>query len=126
MGVVLAYSENDQEHKSWADDLGLLQGGIVKGTTNSDTPNAYYMGIELLAEYPAARAQGEKFLKKDCTGKGSGNSTRSKNRVVVKIDANGALIEGAAWLWRHDNRVVQLGPGFFKRAEMMRNFVIKQ
>jgi hypothetical protein len=78
------------------------------------------MGIELLAADPSARGPDETFLKKDTPGKGTGNSERSKNRVVVKIDADDTLIENQAWRWRHDDRILKLGKGFFVRAKMLR------
>lgn len=123
MGETIAYNENDHEKKTWADDLGQLQGGIIKGTITSTSPNAYFMGLELLKEFPNAKADGEYFLKKDGVGKGSGNSSRSKNRIIVKVDAGGALVENTGWLWRHDDRVLALGSGFFTRAQMMRKFI---
>ncbi|MBL8675302.1 MAG: hypothetical protein JNL07_10470 [Rhodospirillales bacterium] len=125
MGQELLYAENDQNHKNHADTLGQLQGGIVKGTINGDTPNAPYTGFELLREFPTAKPAGFKFLKKDCTGSGTGNSQRSKNRIVVLVDAAGQLVEGEAWLWRHDDRVLKLTKGFFERAKGMRNFASK-
>jgi hypothetical protein len=121
----LVYNENEREHVNFADTLGELQGGIVKGTFNRNSPNAYYMGIELLETYPTARGVGEVFLKKDAVGSGSGNSQRSKNRLIVKTDSTGKLIENEAWVWRHDNRILKLGAGFFKRAATMRAFVSK-
>ena len=115
------YNDNDREHQNWADTLGQLQRGIVRKLINRATENAYYMGIELLAADPLARSPGEIFLKKDAPGKGKDNSERSTNRVVVKIDGNDTLIENQAWLWRHDDRVLKLGKGFFERAKMLRN-----
>jgi hypothetical protein len=98
-----------------------LQRGVAKGTITDKTANAYYSGHELLAEFPGAEPSGHKFLKKDCTGSGSGNSQRSKNRIIVLVDGSSNLVEGEAWLWRHDNRVLKLGNGFFERAKFMRN-----
>ena len=121
----LAYNENDLEHKNFADTLGQLQGEVIKGTINQNSPNAYYIGLELVDAYPMARGPNEIFLKKDATGSGSGNSQRSKNRLIVKVNAAGKLIEGEAWVWRHDNRIQKLGPGFFTRAEIMRKFFLK-
>jgi hypothetical protein len=123
MGQTLQYAENDQNHKNHADTLGQLQGGVVKGKITDKTANAYYIGVELLAEFPGAKPPDCKFLKKDCTGSGSGNSARSKNRIVVLVDASSNLVEGEAWLWRHDNRVLKLGAGFFERAKFMRSIV---
>lgn len=121
MGQELQYAENDNNHRCHGDTLGQLQGGIVKGTITDQTANAYYIGVELLKEFPTAKPTGHKFLKKDCTGSGTGKSTRSKNRIVVRVDASGALVEGEAWLWRHDDRVLKLGKGFFERAKTLRS-----
>lgn len=118
--VDLAYNSNEREHVNFADTLGGLQRGIVKGTIHANTDHAYYIGLELLQKFPNARGVGEKFLKCDATGAGAGNG-RSKNRVVTKVNSAGALIEGEAWIWRHDNRVEKMGKGFFERAVMYRN-----
>jgi hypothetical protein len=123
MGETLKYLEADRSHQNDADTLGQLQGGVVKGTITDKTPNAYYIGVELLAEFPMAKPPGFKFLKKDCTGSGTGKSDRSKNRIVVLVDASGQLVEGEGWLWRHDNRVLKLSPGFFVRAQFLRSLV---
>ena len=119
------YNENDQDHKSWADTLGQLQAEVVKGTRTLQTAHAYFGGFELLAIDPSARGEGENFIKKDATGSGKVKGGRSKNRVIVKVDAAGALIEGQAWVWRHDDRFLKLGAGFFKRAKMMRDYIEK-
>ena len=119
----LIYNPNEQEHVNFADTLGTLQGRVVKGTVNKNTANAYYMGVELLAKFPGSKTGGEYFLKMDATGHGTGNSQRSKNRLVVKVNAAGGLIEGEAWVWRHDNRIEKLGSGFFARAKMLRSMV---
>lgn len=103
--VDLVYNENEQEHKNFADTLGALQGRIVKGSVTKDTANAYYIGLELLQKFPGSKLVGEYFLKADSTGAGSGNSQRSKNRVIVKVDSTGKLIENTGWVWRHDNRI---------------------
>ena len=121
--VDLAYNDNEDEHKNFADTLGALQGRIVKGTVNKNTLNAYYIGIELEQKFPNSKQFGEYFLKADCTGSGTGNSQRSKNRVVVKVDANGRLVENTGWVWRHDNRVEKLGVGFSRRAQFFRGMV---
>ena len=121
--VDLIYLENEQEHKNFADTLGALQGRIVKGIVTKDTANSYYIGLELLQKFPGSKLEGEYFLKADSTGAGSGNSQRSKNRVVVKVDSAGKLIENTGWVWRHDNRVEKLGAGFFRRAQFYRGMV---
>lgn len=122
---MLDYNDNNMEHKNVADDLGLLLGGIDKGNITRNSPNAYYMGIEVEAACPGtARLAGEYYLKKDSIDqnpkKGLGKNSRSANRVVVKVAVSGRPVEGQAWLWRHDGRVEALGGGFFKRAQMMR------
>lgn len=129
MGETLKFQDNDNNHRCHADTLGQLQAGVVKGTVTKNTPNAYFMGRELLEAFPGSKGHGEAFLKMDCTGSGTGNSRRSKNRIVVKVKVNrnrGAetleLVEGEAWLWRHDDRVLKLDDGFFKRAQTMRKF----
>ena len=119
----LTYNPNEREHVNFADTLGTLQGRVAKGTVNKSTANAYYIGVELLAKYPGSKSGGEYFLKMDATGHGSGSSERSKNRLIVKVTSAGGLIEGEAWVWRHDNRIEKLGSGFFTRAKMVRGMV---
>ncbi|WP_374369896.1 hypothetical protein [Tabrizicola sp.] len=119
----LTYNPNEREHVNFADTLGTLQGRVAKGTVNKSTANAYYIGVELLAKYPGSKSGGEYFLKMDATGHGSGSSERSKNRLIVKVNSAGGLIEGEAWVWRHDNRIEKLGSGFFTRAKMLRGMV---
>ncbi len=119
----LIYNENEQEHKNFADTLGGLQGRVVKGIVTRSTEHAYYIGLEIEAKFPGSKTGGEYFLKCDATGSGSGNSQRSKNRVVVKVDSSGKLIENTGWIWRHDNRVEKMGAGFFARAKVFRAFV---
>ena len=119
----LTYNPNEQEHVNIADTQGTLQGRVAKGTVNKSTANAYYIGVELLAKYPGSKSGGEYFLKMDATGHGSGSSERSKNRLIVKVNSAGGLIEGEAWVWRHDNRIEKLGSGFFTRAKMLRGMV---
>ena len=119
----LTYNPNEREHVNFADTLGTLQGRVAKGTVNKSTANAYYIGVELLAKYPGSKSGGEYFLKMDATGHGSGSSERSKNRLIVKVNSVGGLIEGEAWVWRHDNRIEKLGSGFFTRAKMLRSMV---
>ena len=121
--VDLVYNENELEHKNFADTLGALQGRIVKRSVTKDTANAYYIGLELLQKFPGSKLVGEYFLKADSTGSGSGNSQRSKNRVIVKVDSTGKLIENTGWVWRHDDRIEKLGAGFFKRAQFFRSMV---
>lgn len=123
---MLDYNDNNREHVNVADNLGLLLGGIDKGTVTRNTPNAYYLGIELEKADPGnVRDAGEYYLKKDSIDqnrkKSLGQNTRSSNRVVVKVTLDGRPVEGEAWLWRHDGRVEKLGSGFFKRAQTMRN-----
>lgn len=116
----LTYNDNEQEHKGFADTLGQLQGGIEAGTYTRDTMHAYYAGHEL-------RDQGESwngiYLKKDCSGSGKTVHGRSQNRIIVKTTAEGELVEDWAVAWRHDNRLLLLDTGFFKRAKMMRDFM---
>ena len=116
----LTYSENDREHVNFADSLGQLQGQITKGSTTKDTAHSYYMGAELLVAYPGSKSGGEYFLKIDGVGSGKSKDGRSTNRIIVKVDANGTLIENTGWVWRHDNRVMKLSAGFFTRALVRR------
>ena len=48
---------------------------------------------------------------------------RSQNRIIVKTNTDGTLVEDWAVAWRHDNRLLQLDKGFFDRAKTMRSFV---
>jgi hypothetical protein len=122
---VLKYNDNEQEHRGFADTLGQTQGLILTGKLTSKTAHAYYAGHEL-------KTQGEKWekgefhLKKDCPGAGKTKMGRSQNRIIVRIDTNGQLVEGWAVAWRHDDRLLKLGDGFFKRAESMRNLLTNE
>ena len=97
----------------------MLQGGIDCKRVTAERKrgnNAYYMGVELLKEFPEANAGGKTFLKADCVGSGKTPNGRSQNRIVVAVK-DGKVVEGEAWLWRHDNRVLKLGPGFFQSMD---------
>ncbi len=119
----LAYNENDREHKGFADDLGLLQGGVVKGTYTSDTMHAYYAGHEMKA-LGEEWVKGDKHLKKDCAGSGKTAHGRSRNRVIVRV-SGGKLVEDWAAVWRHDDRIYKLSSGFFKQGKAMRDLIVK-
>lgn len=122
MGDTLKFNENEREHKNFADTLGTLQGRVVTGAVTEDTEHAYYKGVELLEVFPDAKGDG-KFLKADCTGAGKAKNGRSQNRIIVKIDSSGTLVEGEAWVWRHDDRVLKLDAGFFAAAKTMRSYI---
>jgi hypothetical protein len=49
--------------------------------------------------------------------------TARQNRIIVRLDTNGALVEGWAVAWRHDDRLLKLDDGFFKRAQSMRKLL---
>lgn len=123
MGQLLTFNANDREHKNFADTLGILQGRVVTGDVTTDTENADYHGHELEAAFPGSKGTGA-FLKADCTGAGETKTGRSQNRIVVKVDDARELVEGAAWLWRHDARVLQLDSGFFQAAQTMRKYIL--
>lgn len=113
----LIYNESERENVNIADDLGMLLKSVDKGTYK-DLPNSYYIGAELKAA-GEIKPVGCEYRKKDIAGKGNGN--RTKNRIIVVVDTTtGKPVEGLAYLWRHDDRVLKLAPGFFKRAEMLR------
>lgn len=118
----LTYNENEQEHKNFADTLGQMQGQILKGTLTKDTSHAYYAGHELRAEGVTFNGV---YLKKDCPGKGETKNGRSQNRIIVATTTDGTLVEDWAVAWRHDDRLLQLSDGFFKRAKSMRDYIVK-
>ncbi len=125
---MLTYNDSSNEHRCIADDLGLLLGGIDKGRITKGTPDAFYKGRELNNVYPGKIDYDSEYcLKKDSVDqqsrKGHGQNSRSSNRVIVKIGADGRIVAGEAWLWRHDGRVEALGSGFFDRAQRMRLLV---
>lgn len=123
MGLdALTYNDNEQEHKGFADTLGQMQGQIIKGTLTKDTSHAYYAGHELRAEGVSFAGT---YLKKDCAGKGKTANGRSQNRIIVAIGTDGKLVEDWAVAWRHDDRLLQLSEGFFKRAKTMRDYCSK-
>jgi hypothetical protein len=121
--TTLAYKENDQEHVGFADVLGKMQGLIIAGKLTTATSHAYYAGHELRAEGVAWKG---KYLKCDCYGSGKTKHGRSQNRIIVPITRQGELVEGWAVAWRHDDRLLQLGDGFFKRAKATRDLYIAQ
>jgi hypothetical protein len=121
---ILKYNDNEQEHRGFGDTLGQTQGQIIKGTLTQATAHAYYAGHELKTAGETWNP-GEFHLKKDCTGSGKTPNGRSQNRIIVRIDANGALVEGWAVAWRHDDRLLKLDDGFFKRAKTMRDYITK-
>lgn len=116
---LLNYNSNEQEHVTVADDLGMLL-KVVDNGKYKDLPNSYYSGHEL-AQAGETKPDRCEYRKKDVAGKGMGN--RTKNRVIVAVHrTTGKAVEGLAYYWRHDNRVLKLSDGFFKRAEMLRNY----
>lgn len=117
----LKYNSNDREHVGFADTLGMLQANIALGRVTRDTDHSYYAGHEMPA---GSKGQGEYFLKGDCTGAGATAHGRSKNRIIVKMSKDDKLVEGAAWAWRHDNRILKLDAGFFERAQFMRSYLV--
>jgi hypothetical protein len=112
----LKYNENEREHVGFADTLGSIQGRIDKGTLTKDTSHAYYAGHELRA---AGVSWDGIYLKGDCPGAGATKHGRSQNRIIVRVK-DGKLIEDWAIAWRHDDRLLQLDEGFFKRAKTYR------
>lgn len=125
----LKYNDNDEEHRCIGSSLGLLQGGIISKTYDQKTQHAYYAGHELAQkdpEHDGHREAGGYYLKADVPGKGSGGAnSRTQNRVIVRVDKDGALEEGWAAYWRHDDRIMKLDAGFFKRGQVMREYKIK-
>jgi hypothetical protein len=119
--TTLTYNDNEQEHKSFADTLGQMQGMILKGTLTKDTSHAYYAGHELRT---AGVTFSGVYLKKDCPGKGATANGRSQNRIVVATTTDGKLVEDWAVAWRHDDRLLELSDGFFKRAKTMRDYIV--
>ncbi len=116
----IAYNENEREHVTFADTLGQAQGMISTGKLTRDSSHAYYAGHELRTQGESWE-RGEYHLKADCPGAGKTKMGRSQNRIIVRIGQDGKLIEGWAVAWRHDDRLLKLGDGFFKRAQMMRS-----
>ena len=109
--MTLTYNENDREHFGIVQTLGHLLGRIDAGVVHrNDQSHSYYKGIELLKLYPGSKGRGQYFLKADCTGAGQ--------------TAHGP-VAGEGWFWRHDDRVLKLGPNFFQRAAVPRAFMAK-
>ncbi|MBL8437253.1 MAG: hypothetical protein JNM61_03560 [Zoogloeaceae bacterium] len=118
---MLEYNDNDQEHRLIAGSLGALMALVQKnGLKTKDVSHAYYAGHELCQIDPSAVAWKDVkkgfFVKKDVPGKGKTTYGRTQNRVVVPVDATGVQLAGIAWLWRHDERIIRLGKGFFTKA----------
>ncbi|MFI8746798.1 hypothetical protein ACIGKL_16755 [Pseudomonas sp. NPDC077186] len=118
--TTLKYNDNDQEHRGFADTLGQMLGLIDKGKLDRNTSHAYYAGHELR---DSGVTWSGHFLKRDCPGSGKTKLGRSQNRVIVNIDSNDDLVEGWAVAWRHDDRLLLLDAGFFKRAAQMRDYI---
>lgn len=124
--MTLTYNENDREHFGIVQILGHLLGRIDAGVVHrNDQSHSYYKGIELLKLYPGSKGRGQYFLKADCTGAGQTAHGRSRNRVVVKMGQDNRPVAGEGWFWRHDDRVLKLGPNFFQRAAVPRAFMAK-
>lgn len=79
-----------------------------------------FHGYELFHEFPEEkpsfnqRQNGDiTFVKRDLN---------DKHRLVMKLRRDKAgtesLVEGKAWIWYHDHRVLKLGDTFFCRANM--------
>lgn len=124
----LKFNDNEQEHKSIGDTLGLLQGGVVSKTYDKNSQHAYYSGHELAkkdSEHEDHKEADGYYLKMDVPGKGSGGpNSRTQNRVIVRVNKDGQLDEGWAAFWRHDDRIMKLDTGFFKRAKTLRDYKI--
>lgn len=122
--TTLVYNSNEREHVNAADVLGSLQKAVDNGTI-INVAHSYYAGHELSAE-KVIKAPNTEYRKRDAVansqgGKKGGAYSRTQNRVIVVRDTqNGALVEGEAYFWRHDNRIYKLGTGFFDRAKMWR------
>ena len=116
--TTLTYNENVLEHKNFGDTLGKMQGLFDQGKLTADTSHAYYSGHELRS---AGVTWEGIYLKMDAPGAGKTALGRSQNRVIIRVK-DGVLTEGWAVAWRHDDRLLQLGSGFFERAKTMRAY----
>jgi hypothetical protein len=114
---VMSYNPNERECKLIADDLGLLQRAVDNGT-HTKLPDAHYSCFEFAAlEEPVL--PGCVYRKKDVSGQGKG--LRTQNRVIIPMNtATNKVVEGVAYYWRHDNRVMKLSAEYFKHAETYR------
>lgn len=119
----LTYNDSIRDHQAIGDDLGLLQRGILAGTTHRNSPNTYFAGHELAGLLDPV--PGTHYLKKDTVstgGRRDGSAHgRTTRRVIVRSENNGTLVEGFALVWNHADGFKQLSQGFFTRAETMRN-----
>jgi len=113
----MEYQSNKQHHKGWCTSLGQLLAGVAAGKINAQSPNAHYSGFEFGDQLNTIKGDGS-FLKIDTIDESSGgknsnrHSSRTKCRIVLKIDKDGKATEDA-WLWHHDNRLYKLGKSFF-------------
>lgn len=115
---ILTYNDNDHMHRCHGTTLGQLQAGVVKGTITKTTSHSFYSGHELRG-FDMHPAKGH-YLKRDCVGSGKPSYGRTQNRIIVRVTTSGRLVENFALLWRHDERIIKLGSGFFKRAAAFR------
>jgi hypothetical protein len=103
--------------KENANLLQMLQRAVDNGT-HTKLPDAHYSCFEFAAlEEPVL--PGCVYRKKDVSGQGKG--LRTQNRVIIPMNtATNKVVEGVAYYWRHDNRVMKLSAEYFKHAETYR------
>jgi hypothetical protein len=116
----LPYNEKERVYLGYAITLGKLQAAIEIGEISHRSENANFVGDELrkLANdrnYDKIPRYGY-FLKADCSGGGQFVHGRSRNRIIVCLDANHVLMENWALLWDHAETFKILGSGFFVKA----------
>ena len=118
---MLEYNDNVSEHRNIAGSLAALMVMVEKnGVDTKNISHMYYAGHELCRVDQSAikwkDVQKGFFVKKDVPGKGKTTHGRTQNRVVAPVNKDGVQLQGIAWLWRHDERIIRLGTGFFTRA----------
>ena len=123
--ATIQYDDSIQDHRAIGNDLGLLQGGVVKGTINRNT--SYFAGHELASLL--APLAGTHYVKKDTVSTGGkrdgGAYNRTTRRVIVRVNnSNNTLVENFALLWNHADGFYLLGAGFFTRALSMRDYAM--
>ena len=109
----LKFNINENFHRTICQSLGQLLAGVTTGKITRDTKNSWYAGHEFGDQKNAIKGKGY-FLKIDAINPGGNKGPgRSAYRIIVKVNKDGTLADGEAWVWNHADGLRKLGPSFF-------------